>query len=390
MFYVWQRQMFGARVALVATFLLAVSGWHIVFSRIGWRAILQPLVSIVAYAFFARGLRTRGVLAFAAAGAATAAAVYTYNAARLLPLLFPLYALTSLVLARDRRALSASYRRGALAMAGAFAIVVAPMAHYAATHWWKWQQRASATYFLDGHTVWENLDGLGEGVPLGCQRRRLLHLDAGTGVADGGALRGRNALGSEPMARAARAIPPAGLAGGRDPSVPEHAERESHDRHPAVRVRVGRRGLRVSCAVARRGLRPRVPVPGPRSQVADSEFGSGSDSVRRPGTWDLGPGTILFAFVAVASVAATWVQYFGPHRREIPGFYPETTVLGRYARGLLPDYDVWIGGRNFPRETLDYLTYRGGPPHERAYRWVDDVAKLAPEISLRPATRARR
>ena len=34
-FYLWMREAFGPRLALAATFLLAVSGWHLVFSRIG-------------------------------------------------------------------------------------------------------------------------------------------------------------------------------------------------------------------------------------------------------------------------------------------------------------------------------------------------------------------
>ena len=146
------RQLFGARFAIGASFLLAVSGWHIVFSRIGWRAVLQPLVSTAAYWLFARALRTRRSLDFCAAGAAAAAAIYTYNAARLLPLLFPLFAVYALVLAPDRRKAvelpPRCHRHGGVLRGGRL-----PMAYYVATHWWAWRQRASATYFLDGHSV---------------------------------------------------------------------------------------------------------------------------------------------------------------------------------------------------------------------------------------------
>jgi 4-amino-4-deoxy-L-arabinose transferase-like glycosyltransferase len=48
-FYFLVRLLFDERVALVATFFLAVSPWHIVFSRVGFRAILFPF-------FFSLGL----------------------------------------------------------------------------------------------------------------------------------------------------------------------------------------------------------------------------------------------------------------------------------------------------------------------------------------------
>ena len=37
--YLLARAMFGTRVALIALAFLAVSGWHGVFSRVGWRVI---------------------------------------------------------------------------------------------------------------------------------------------------------------------------------------------------------------------------------------------------------------------------------------------------------------------------------------------------------------
>jgi DNA-binding beta-propeller fold protein YncE len=353
-FYLWQRELFGARLALLATALLAVSGWHLVFSRIGWRAVLQPLMSTLAYWVFARAVRRRSTWSFCGAGAAVAAALYTYNAARLLPVLFPLFALYALARTSDRRAAIERWRRPAVDMTVCFAAVALPMAWYAATHWWAWQQRANATYFLDGHSVWDNLAALAK-----------VYLVAANGddfFVDTAVLEWPVAVlfvcGVVCCLRRARDLR-AGflLLGWLVAAIPAFLSTPNANRMIGT--------LPFAYAFAGVGaffvLESLLPAFRPASARA------------RPTAARV---ALAVALVVVAG-ASTWAQYFGPQRRDIPGFYPETTVVGRYARTLLSDYEVWIGGRNFPRETLDYLTYRGGDPRERAYTWLDDVTQAA-------------
>jgi hypothetical protein len=80
---------------------LAISGWHLHFSRLGFRAILLPLLSTLAFYFFWAGLTgtardplpaaprfwrlTRRDLYFVLAAFFLALAIYSYLAARLLP-----------------------------------------------------------------------------------------------------------------------------------------------------------------------------------------------------------------------------------------------------------------------------------------------------------------
>ena len=71
--YWWGRNMFGARVALIGTLLLGVSGWDLIFSRTGWRSDLQPLFTTITCCFFIRGMLTGARLDFALSGAAMAA-----------------------------------------------------------------------------------------------------------------------------------------------------------------------------------------------------------------------------------------------------------------------------------------------------------------------------
>lgn len=75
------------RLALLAAILLATSFWHLLFSRLGFRAISQPLWQAVMLAAFLRGLWRGGKGWFAFSGVALGLTAYTYLAARLFPVL---------------------------------------------------------------------------------------------------------------------------------------------------------------------------------------------------------------------------------------------------------------------------------------------------------------
>ena len=78
------------RVALLAAALLAVSFWHILFSRLGFRAIGQPLLQALTVGALFAGLRKstwRPSLPWLIlAGAALGLTAYTYLAARFFPI----------------------------------------------------------------------------------------------------------------------------------------------------------------------------------------------------------------------------------------------------------------------------------------------------------------
>lgn len=78
----WDRQ-----VALLAAALLAVSFWHLLFSRLGFRAITQPLLQTLTVAALLRGMRRNQRSWLVASGVFLGLTAYTYLAARLFPLL---------------------------------------------------------------------------------------------------------------------------------------------------------------------------------------------------------------------------------------------------------------------------------------------------------------
>ncbi len=113
------------RIALVAAALLAVSFWHVLFSRLGFRAISQPLLQALTVAALFRGLRRQSWMWLVVAGVALGLTAYTYLAARIFPLVL-LVSLLPLIFSRSK----ARLRWQQLAVFGAVGLVILlPLTH---------------------------------------------------------------------------------------------------------------------------------------------------------------------------------------------------------------------------------------------------------------------
>ena len=121
---------------LLAAFLSAVSYWHLNWSRVGLRVILVPLfAALIVFALWRgfatdRPVRSRGGW-FLVAGALLGLSLYTYQAARLLPVLV---GVAFVLRAIERRRWSRDETVGALLVAAAALVVFAPLGVYAAQH----------------------------------------------------------------------------------------------------------------------------------------------------------------------------------------------------------------------------------------------------------------
>ncbi len=92
-FYLLVRELLGSvTIGLLSSSWLAISYWHVSYSRLGWEIILAPLFSIVTLLFFWRGLESGRWREFVWAGLAMGASLYTYQAMRFLPILLFSYA----------------------------------------------------------------------------------------------------------------------------------------------------------------------------------------------------------------------------------------------------------------------------------------------------------
>ena len=127
---------------LLAAFLSAVSYWHLNWSRVGLRVILVPLfAALIVFALW-RGFNTSrpdmwrppvrsGVGWFLLAGALLGLSLYTYQAARLLPLLV---GVAFVLRALERRRWTRADTARALLVATAALVVYLPLGVYAVQH----------------------------------------------------------------------------------------------------------------------------------------------------------------------------------------------------------------------------------------------------------------
>lgn len=94
-FLCWR--LFNLRIALLATFLLAVSKWHIIFSRYGVRVQLIVFFEVIVLLFLARAIQSskRNSISFVIAGFFGGLGLYTYIAYRIFPFIALVFLLNS-------------------------------------------------------------------------------------------------------------------------------------------------------------------------------------------------------------------------------------------------------------------------------------------------------
>lgn len=346
-FYWWARNMFGPRFALVATLLFAVSGWHLVFSRTGWRSDFQPFFTVFTCCFFIRGMLTAKPMDFVWAGIGLALTINVYNAARVFPALFGLWLLAVRFQSWTARGFRRRYLVPILFMGAAFLIVITPLAWFAATHWDAFQSRLTAlrgqsslTQALQSSLLLFNYSGNGDDFFVS---EPALEYPAAVLLVFGllwAILRWKDERAQFLLIGFAIGL------------LPGLVSRPNLNRDvgtmPFVYFFVA-----MGAVYLAQQLRTLVPRIGHILAVA------------------------VLAATCVAAAEAGFSQYLGPHPRRIWGFYPETTVIGRYLKPLVGENAIWVGGDNYPRDSITYLTYPGsGSPMRRSYTWVDDLNTL--------------
>jgi len=100
--YLLGKELYNRWVGLLAAFLLGISHWHIILTRVGYRATTVPLVLSLMWYFLIRGFKTHRRWFFALAGLFLGLGMYTYNAFMIVPLLVGIMLLTPLVTGRGR------------------------------------------------------------------------------------------------------------------------------------------------------------------------------------------------------------------------------------------------------------------------------------------------
>ena len=151
-FYFLLRHLFGVRMALLGAFLMAVTRWHINFSRIGFLGILTVFFVVTCMYFAYRVYRKRTVFDFVMLGVNTALALYTYLAGRLIPVGLVLFFIYILV---TEAKFYVNNWKSILAALAAFLIVVGPLGIYAAQHPQNFSSRASTVSIFNQEMLHE-------------------------------------------------------------------------------------------------------------------------------------------------------------------------------------------------------------------------------------------
>lgn len=85
--YLLASELFDWQIGAISSFLLAISFWHVNFSRIGFDGIMVPFILVYLFYFLWRGLRRNKYIDFFWAGLFTGIGFYTYSAYRPAPLI---------------------------------------------------------------------------------------------------------------------------------------------------------------------------------------------------------------------------------------------------------------------------------------------------------------
>ncbi len=121
------RYLAGPALALAGSFLLAVTRWHIIFSRIGFHAAFAVLALILVLYFAVRAYYEKKALDFVLLGGTLGFSLYTYQGAYLIP--FILLVFVSYIFFRDKNFIKIHYRKITASLAVA-AVVFLPLGIY--------------------------------------------------------------------------------------------------------------------------------------------------------------------------------------------------------------------------------------------------------------------
>ncbi|HEV8335505.1 MAG TPA: glycosyltransferase family 39 protein [Candidatus Polarisedimenticolia bacterium] len=128
--YLAGRKLFSEKTGLLAAALLAVSPWHLLYSRTGLRNILLPAFVLASIAGFRIALETRRTRWFVILGAILGIGMYSYTSFRIVPPLLAAWAFLRRFTTRER---PLGWKETA-AIAIPFALLLVPQMAYAREH----------------------------------------------------------------------------------------------------------------------------------------------------------------------------------------------------------------------------------------------------------------
>ncbi len=361
-FYFLVRRLFGSKVAVVSTILLSISGWHITMSSVGWRAILVPLFIALIFYFLAKAVEEKRMRDFVLAGMLLGLSLYTYDGARVLPLVAAAYLLYRIV--RDPMLIRTNYVH-VMMFSLSFLLICAPLGWFALNNWDSFTGRASFLW------IGSQIEQSGSIQPLWTNIKNALLMFNYRANGDDFFL-------EEPLLD----VPVSVL------FVLGLVYSLTKLKQPGYFLLVAMLILIVAVGIAsvpngNRAIGAVVPATITAAVILVTGWRWLSSIYPRYKHLLLGAliGVLLYTGYT------TYDSYLGPDRRVQWGFYPEATQVGHYMHRIAADYKIHAAAGNWPRDTLTYLSYQGeGDPFERVYEYYTDATQL---LSIRPVPDGR-
>jgi len=159
--YFFTRKACSVEVALCASFLLAVSRWHITLSRIGMMIVLGSFFAILTFYYLLRALDSKSTRDFVLSGIFLSLGLSGYMAFRLIPFVFLLF--LCFLLLRYKEQIAGNLKGLTLFFASA-GVTIIPLAWYAVNNWDIFIGRVGAINIFKDHSFSESMCLLGDNV----------------------------------------------------------------------------------------------------------------------------------------------------------------------------------------------------------------------------------
>jgi len=353
------RSLFSTQLGFLTAFFIATSGWHIIMSKSGWRAISVPFfTSCVLYIFF-RMMKKQTHQLYILGGILLAATLYTYDAARIVPCLI-IFLLGYFFFTGHA---SSKHTDGLLIFISACILTLYPLIFFAIDNWRSFTGRSDALFV--GHTIQKTKSI----VPL-------LENITTTALLFTHRANGNDFFINEPLLdQPAIWLFPIGLF----MCFWEAIRRKKTYQFMLLWFIAG---LIPGIISIPNGNRVIGALPAVYFFVA-----LGSITVTKAILHVLELKEKMARGILIAlctfTVCTTYFTYIGPARRELSGFYPETIAVTNHIKTIRTKYNIIIT-TEFPWETLSFLLYETGNPFEKNYQWISANKFLFNSTLLQP------
>ena len=348
LFYLLVKEISERRVALFSAFLLAISGWQIIMGKTVWRAISTPLLEIVTLYFLVRAFKEGRQALFALSGFFLALTLNTYSAARA----FCLFVVFLLAIWTGKKIKEKTPWQRLLIhwlfFGGVFLIAVSPLAYYAYHHWGEFNSRFQSLSVFNRIEQEKSLSPLFKNL---LTSSLIFNVRAN----------GDDFFTSQPLLD----FPTSFL------FLFGIIVCLTQIKKPLSFFALS--GLLFNLLP---GL---ISIPNGNRNIGTVPFVYLTAGIGFFQLWKIVRSSFknrwlsitVIVILCLSGVITLYRLYFSPYRRELWGFYPETTVVGDFMKNNLERYEFYLTD-NYPRDILTFLTYDGqGNPFVKHYQWFE-------------------